>query len=81
MTTMTESTTINGIDTDALRGAIEAITQDPAHGMTRWQATTRWAGGTCSETLDKIHRTVMATWPNYFNLANAMPLKSRLVVM
>ena len=186
MTATTELATINGIDTDALRGAIEAITQDPAHGMTRWQATTYWTGGARSETrvttgviggqriaknfrihvdeplelcgtnqhpnpqetlfaalnacmmmgyvaccalegieLDelrietegdidlrgflgidptvkpgydqirytvhikgngtpeqfgKIHRTVMATSPNYFNLANAIPLKSRLVV-
>ena len=186
MTTTTEPTTINGIDTDVLRGAIDAITQDPAHAMTRWQATTYWNGGARSETrvttgmiggqriaknfrihvdeplelcgtnqhpnpqetlfaalnacmvvgyvaccalegieldelrvetegdidlrgflgidptvkpgydqirytvhikgdatpeqFEKIHRTVMATSPNYFNLATAIPLKSRLVV-
>jgi len=50
MTTTTELTTVNGINTDALRGAIDAITQDPAKGMTRWQVTTHWAGGTRSET-------------------------------
>lgn len=187
MTATTELTTINGIDTAVLRGAIDTITQDPAHGMTRWQATTHWRGGTRSETrittgviggqriakdfrihvdeplelcgtnqhpnpqetlfaalnacmtvgyvaccalegieleelrietegdidlrgflgidptvrpgydqirytvhikgnatpeqFEKIHRTVMATSPNYFNLANAIALKSRLVVM
>jgi len=186
MTATTELTTINAIDTDALRGAIEAISQDPAKGMTRWQATTHWAGGARSETrvttgviggqriaknfrihvdeplelcgtnehpnpqetlfaalnacmmmgyvaccalegieleelrietegdidlrgflgidptvrpgydqvrytvhikghgtpeqFEHIHRTVMATSPNYFNLTNAIPLRSRLVV-
>lgn len=187
MITTTETTAVNGINTDALRGAIDAVTQDPAHGKTRWQATTRWLDGTRSETrvttafiggqrierdfrihvdeplqlcgtnqhpnpqetlfaalnacmtvgyvaccalegielqelrietegdidlrgflgidpavrpgydqirytvhikgnatpeqFANIHRTVMATSPNYFNLANAIPLTSRLVVM
>lgn len=177
---------VNGIDTQALRGAIEAISQDSAKGMTRWQATTHWTGGARSETrittgviggqqlvkdfrihvdeplelcgtnqhpnpqetlfaglnacmmmgyvaccalegikldelrietegdidlrgflgisptvkpgydhirytvfikgdatpeqFEKVHRTVMATSPNYFNLANAVPLKSRLII-
>ena len=177
---------INGINTAALRGAIKAITADPAKGMTRWQAATHWVGGTRSEThvtqctiggrritkdfrihvdeplelcgtnqhpnpqetllaalnacmmvgytalcalegieleelrietegdidlrgflridetvkpgyedirytvhikgdgtpeqFENIHRTVMATSPNYFNLRNAIPLKSRLVI-
>ena len=186
MTATTELTTLNGINTEALRGAIDAVTQDPAHGMTHWQVTTHWGGGARSETrvttgviggqriakdfrihvdeplelcgtnqhpnpqenlfaalnacmivgyiaccalegieleelridtegdidlrgflgidatvkpgyeqlrytvhikgegtpeqFEKIHRTVMATSPNYFNLANPVPLKSRLVV-
>lgn len=186
MTTMTELTTINGIDTTKLRGAIDAITQDPSHAMTHWQVTSHWRGGTRSdarvtscrlggqtvpkdftirvdepfelcgtnqyanpqehllaalnacmivgytagcalegieleelrietegdidlrgflgldptvrpgydelrytvhikgdgtpEQFEKIHRTVMATSPNYFNLANSVPLRSRLVV-
>lgn len=50
MTTTTEPTLVNGINTDALRGAIDAITQDPAKGQTRWQATTHWTGGARSET-------------------------------
>jgi len=50
MNATTELTTVNGIDTHALRGAIEAITQDPAKGMTHWQVTTHWAGGARSET-------------------------------
>jgi uncharacterized OsmC-like protein len=186
MTTTTELSTLNGINLEALRGAVEAITLDPAKGMTRWQVTSCWRGGTRSDTrvsscmiggepiakdftirvdepvelcgtnqyanpqehllaalnacmivgysaccahegieleelrietegeidlrgflgidptvkpgydqlrytvsikgdgtpeqFEKIHRTVMATSPNYFNLANAVALKSRLVV-
>lgn len=45
----TTQTITNGIDTAALRGAIEAITQDPAKGMTRWQVTSHWRGGTRSD--------------------------------
>lgn len=186
MTTTSEPTIRNGINTDALRGAIDAITQNPAKGMTHWQVTSHWRGGTRSdaqvssyglggqkvakdftikvdeplelcgtnqfanpqeyllaalnacmivgysalcalegielqelrietegdidlrgflgishdvapgyeqlrytvhikgngtpEQFDKIHRTVMATSPNYFNIRNPVPLKSRLVV-
>ena len=185
MMTMTEPT-LNGINTEALRGAMEAITNDPAKGMTHWQVTSHWRGGTRSDTqvthyviggqqiakdftikvdeplelcgtnkyanpqeyllaalnacmivgysaccahagieleelrietdgeidlrgflgidptvkpgydqlrytvylkgkgtpeqFEKIHRTVMATSPNYFNLSTAVPMKSRLVV-
>jgi uncharacterized OsmC-like protein len=50
MTTTSEPITLNGIDTQALRGSIEAISKDPAKGMTRWQATTYWIGGPRSET-------------------------------
>jgi organic hydroperoxide reductase OsmC/OhrA len=51
MTTMTAPTTVNGINTDALRGAIEAITLDPAKGMTHWEVTSHWRGGTRSDGL------------------------------
>jgi uncharacterized OsmC-like protein len=186
MTATTELTTINGINTSALRGAIEAVAQDSAKGMTHWQVASHWRGGARSDTrateyriggqrvpkdftirideplelcgtnqfanpqehllaalnacmivtyvaycslegielkelhvetegdidlrglfsldpavragydqlrytvhikgsgtpeqFEKIHRTVMSTSPNYFNLANAIPLKSRLVI-
>ena len=186
MTTTIAPTVINGINTDALRGAIDAITQDPAKGQTHWEVTSHWRGGTRSdakvsncgiggqgvprdftikvdeplelcgtnqhpnpqetllaalnacmmvgytalcalegieleelrietegdidlrgflridetvkpgyedirytvhikgdgtpEQFENIHRTVMATSPNYFNLRNAIPLKSRLVI-
>jgi uncharacterized OsmC-like protein len=183
---MTAAPTLNGINTEALLGAIEAITKDPAKGKTHWEVTSHWRGGTRSDTrvtrcvisgeeiakdftikvdeplqlcgtnqyanpqehllaalnacmivgysagcahegieleelridtegdidlrgflgldptvkpgydqlrytvhikgrgtpeqFEKIHRTVMATSPNYFSLSNAVPLKSRLVV-
>lgn len=186
MTTTTAPIVINAINTDALRGAIDAITQDPAKGQTHWEVTSHWRGGTRSdakvssyglggqrilrdftikideplelcgtnqfanpqeyllsalnscmivgyaalcalegvelkelrietegdidlrgflgissevapgyeqlrytvhikgsgtpEQFDRIHRTVMATSPNYFNLRNPIPLKSRLVL-
>jgi uncharacterized OsmC-like protein len=50
MTTMTETSTLNGINLETLRGAVEAINQDPAKGMTHWQVTSHWRGGTRSDT-------------------------------
>jgi uncharacterized OsmC-like protein len=50
MTTTTATTQVNGIDVDALTQAIEAIVADPAKGQTRWQVTSRWRGGTRSDT-------------------------------
>ena len=44
------ATRANGFDVDQLNGAIAAISADPAAGQTRWQVTTRWMGGTCSDT-------------------------------
>lgn len=49
MTTMIETQKVNGIDTDALRLAIATVTQDPAHGQTRWSVASQWRGGTRSE--------------------------------
>jgi uncharacterized OsmC-like protein len=47
---MTESSTLNGIDTDALREMVGAITEDPSKAMTQWQVTSHWRGGTRSDT-------------------------------
>jgi uncharacterized OsmC-like protein len=41
---------INGIDVAAVRALVDAVERDPANAMTRWGVTTRWAGGTASET-------------------------------
>lgn len=49
MTTNPTPTLVNGIDTDALRGAAEAIAQDPAKGQTHWHVASYWRGGTRSD--------------------------------
>jgi uncharacterized OsmC-like protein len=38
-------------------------------------------GDATPEQFEKVHRTVMTTSPNYFNLGTAIPLKPRLVVI
>jgi organic hydroperoxide reductase OsmC/OhrA len=50
MTTTTESTMLNGVNTDGLRSAAETIAQDPSHAMTHWQVTSHWRGGFRSDT-------------------------------
>ena len=50
MSTSVENTEINGIDVDALTRTIEAVAAHPATGQTRWEVTTRWRGGTRSDT-------------------------------
>jgi uncharacterized OsmC-like protein len=50
MTTLTEPSTLNGINTEALREMVGAITQDPAKAKTHWQVTSHWRGGTRSDT-------------------------------
>lgn len=49
-TTNTNTRLVNGIDVDALRAKAGAIQADPALGATRWNVTTRWLGGTRSDT-------------------------------
>jgi uncharacterized OsmC-like protein len=48
--TMQNTTEVNGIDVQYLRESIEAMSQDPKLAMTRWNVTTRWMGGTRSDT-------------------------------
>jgi len=36
----------NGIDTEALQGAIDAVVENPASGQTRWSVRSEWKGGT-----------------------------------
>ena len=50
MMTMTKSMMVNGIHTEARRGAAEEISKDAAKGMTHWEVTTHWRGGTRSDT-------------------------------
>lgn len=41
---------INGINTEAMRGAIAAVAGDPAKGMTHWEVASHWRGGARSDT-------------------------------
>jgi len=50
MNPTTKSTVINGIDTEAVRQLLGAVSADPAKGATRWQVVSRWQGGTRSDT-------------------------------
>jgi uncharacterized OsmC-like protein len=45
----TPKTTINGIDTAALRQCIAACEADPRHAHTSWRISSRWMGGTRSD--------------------------------
>lgn len=49
-------------------------------GYDQLRYTVHIRGDGTPEQFKKIHRTVMATSPNYFNLARAIPLHSRLVI-
>lgn len=41
---------LNGINTEALRGAIDAVVADPAKGATHWEVSSEWRGGARSDT-------------------------------
>lgn len=49
MQATTVPTKLNGIDTQALQGAIAQITADPAAGQTHWAVHSTWQGGTRSD--------------------------------
>lgn len=61
MTTLTEPTTLNGINLSLLRESVEAITNDPAKALTHWEVTTHWRGGTRSDT--RVTRCVIGGTP------------------
>jgi len=45
---LSSSSVVNGIDTDAVQALIESVDADPAQGMTHWQVASTWQGGTHS---------------------------------
>jgi len=51
-----------------------------APGYEQLRYTVHIKGSGTAEQFDRIHRTVIATSPNYFNVRNPVPLKARLVV-
>ncbi len=62
-----------------LRGFL-AIDATVKPGYEELRYTVYVKGNGTPEQFERIHRTVMATSPNYFNLSRAIPLKPRLVV-
>ena len=62
-----------------LRGFF-GISDEVKPGYEELSYTVHISGSGTPEQFEKIHRTVMATSPNYYNLRNSIPLKSRLVV-
>jgi uncharacterized OsmC-like protein len=45
---LSSSSVVNGIDTDAVHTLIESVEANPAQGMTHWQVASTWQGGTHS---------------------------------
>ncbi len=50
MNTIAQPHTINGIDTEALLAAVNAVAADPAKGMTHWNVSSQWQSGARSDT-------------------------------
>jgi hypothetical protein len=62
-----------------LRGFL-GIDPAVAPGYEQLRYTVHIKGNGTPEQFEKIHRTVMASSPNYFNLNSAVPLKARLII-
>ena len=62
-----------------LRGFL-GIDQDVANGYESLRQTVRIASDASPEALEQLHATVLATSPNYFNVTNAIPTNSKLVI-
>ena len=54
---MTAPQNLNGINLEALRGTVEAITKDPSKAMTHWEVKSQWRGGVRSDT--RVRRCVI----------------------
>jgi organic hydroperoxide reductase OsmC/OhrA len=70
------------IETDGdidLRGALN-IDSSVRPGFDQLRYTVHVKGNATPEQFEEIHRSVMATSPNFFNVANTIPLKSRLII-
>ena len=62
-----------------LRGFL-GLSDEVKPGYEELSYTVYLEGNGTPEQFEKIHRNVMATSPNYYNVRNSIPLKSRLVV-
>jgi uncharacterized OsmC-like protein len=62
-----------------LRGFL-AIDEKVAPGYEGLRQTVRIEADATPEQLDELHRAVQKTSPNFFNITNAIPVNSRLIV-
>jgi len=69
------SNIVNGIDVDAVNQAIQDIAQDSAKGLTRWQVTTSWRGGTRTETKVDSYQIGGETIRKNFQILTDEPLE------
>ena len=66
---------VNGIDVDAINQAIQEVSQDAAKGMTQWQVTTSWRGGTRTETQVDSYRFAGQTIRKNFKIHTDEPIE------
>jgi uncharacterized OsmC-like protein len=62
-----------------LRGFL-GIDPHVAPGYEGLRQTVRLSGNATPEQLEELHRTVLATSPNFFNVTNSIPVNSNLIV-
>ena len=62
-----------------LRGYL-GIDPHVAPGYEGLRQTVRIAGNATQEQLEELHRTVLATSPNFFNITNSIPVNSKLIL-
>jgi len=74
MSTQT-SKLLNGIDVEALQGAIEAVKADPAAGATFWKVRSEWVGGARADHVTEGTRIGGETPDRRFKLSTDEPLE------
>lgn len=62
-----------------LRGFL-GIDPEVAPGYESLRQTVRLSGSGSPEEMEQLHRTVLATSPNFFNVTKAIPVNSKLIV-
>lgn len=71
----THSNSVNGLDVGRLRASISEIAADPKKGATQWRVSTRWKGGTRSDTHVTSYRIGGAEVRKDFTLQVDEPLE------
>ena len=66
---------VNGIDRDAVKGLLTAITEDERKGQTHWHVLTTWKGGTRSDTRASYYEIGGQRVPKDFTIRVDEPLE------